>query len=65
MNAVAGTRGPGSTDAAPRVARHRVAALGLQFLHLGWFASTLDAGFDPGALAASGVASALLYSGSW
>ena len=45
------------------LARHRVVALGLQLVHLAWFASTLDAGFNVGAVAISGVASAVLYAG--
>ena len=43
------------------IARHRVLALGLQLVHLTWFATTLDAGFDTVALTVSGVATAVLY----
>ena len=47
--------------AVPTTARHRLIIPGLQLLHLAWFASTLDTGFDAGALTASGVLSAILY----
>ena len=44
------------------VAGHRVAALGVQLVHLALFGATLsEAGTDTLALAASGVASAVLY----
>ena len=54
-------RGPVQA-AAPRFPRHQRLALGLQFVHVAWFGSTLDAGLDPGALAISGGASVLIFS---
>jgi hypothetical protein len=47
--------------AVPAAARHRLIIPGLQLLHVAWFASTLDSGFDAVALGASGVLSAALY----
>ena len=61
MNPSGGNRRPVRATA-PRLPRHQRLALGLQLLHLAWFGSTLDAGFDAGALAISGVASLLLFS---
>ena len=61
MNASGGHREPVRATA-PRLPRHQRLALGLQLLHVAWFGSTLDAGFDGGALAISGVASLLLFS---
>lgn len=46
---------------APAAARHRLVIVSLQFAHVAWFGSVLEAGYDAFALAASGVASALLY----
>ena len=45
------------------VAGHRLAFMSLQLVHLAWFASTLDAGFDSTALMGSAAASAVLYTG--
>lgn len=43
--------------------RHWVVFLGLQLAHLAWFASTLDAGFNPTTLGASAAACGVLYTG--
>ena len=61
MNAFGEHRGPARTTE-PRLPRHRGLAPGLQLLHVAWFGSILDTGFDPGALALSGAVSVLLYS---
>ncbi len=50
-------------DTATFAARHRVVFLVMQLAHLAWFGSTLDGGFDPAALTASGVACGVLYAG--
>ena len=47
--------------AVPAAAKHRLIIPGLQLLHVAWFASTLDTGFDAVALTASGFLSAVLY----
>ena len=46
---------------APAAATHRLVIMALQLAHVAWFGSMLDEGYDAFALAASGVASALLY----
>ena len=48
--------------AAPVSARHRFLIPGLQLAHIGWFASTVEAGFDAVALVVSAAVSTVLYS---
>lgn len=54
---------PGRFEAPPGIARHRVIALALQLVHCAWFASTLDDGFEPSVLVASGFIALVLYAG--
>ena len=48
--------------AAPASARHRFLIPGLQLAHIGWFASTVEDGFDPVTLVVSAALSMALYS---
>ena len=53
---------PAAAGAPPLAgSRHRLVIPGLQLAHLACFAAMLDAGFDPVALTASGLASVVLY----
>ena len=63
MSGVVDTTARDRSAAAPSPARHWAVFLGLQLVHLAWFASTLDAGFDPATLAASAAACGVLYTG--